>query len=141
MNLAEQAQAGREWTDLNMECWNASSAHTEYIVLRCFVERVKELETDSAVSSLDKRDVAGLRKALKKLCDLVNFLECIINGLKLCYITTVNEMKSYVLYNFAVRHLCSLLRSRFLPFHANSPAGECEIGQPAPTRPSQRDRS
>ncbi|RUS28802.1 acyl-CoA dehydrogenase/oxidase C-terminal [Jimgerdemannia flammicorona] len=67
MDLAQQVRTGRDWADLNVECWNASVAHTEYVILKCFMEKIEGLEKDPNVEGME---VVALKRTLKKLCHL-----------------------------------------------------------------------
>ncbi|KAG2181992.1 hypothetical protein INT43_006918, partial [Umbelopsis isabellina] len=59
--LGQALQSGRPWSDLNVECWNASIAHTEYTVMRSFADKVEEIQKDQ---------YAPLHSSIKVLCDL-----------------------------------------------------------------------
>jgi acyl-CoA oxidase len=61
--LGQALQSGRPWSDLNVECWNASVAHTEYTVMRAFADKVEEMQKDQ---------YAPLQSTIKVLCDLVS---------------------------------------------------------------------
>lgn len=62
--LGQALQSGRAWSDLNVECWNASVAHTEYTVMRAFADKVEEIKKDQ---------YAPIHDTVKMLCDLVSF--------------------------------------------------------------------
>ncbi|KAG0172875.1 hypothetical protein DFQ28_009880 [Apophysomyces sp. BC1034] len=51
-DLAQKLQAGRAWSDLNMECWELNLAHAEHIILRQMVTRVEELQRSSEYASV-----------------------------------------------------------------------------------------
>ncbi|GAB5592024.1 hypothetical protein Unana1_06924 [Umbelopsis nana] len=54
-------KSGRAWSDLNVECWNASVAHTEYTVMRAYADKVEELK---------KGEYAPIQGIVKTLSDL-----------------------------------------------------------------------
>lgn len=62
--LAKEAQSGRAWEDLNMECWNVSFAHAEYHLLKEMLLKVKSIE--------QSREYAPLASTLAKLAHLVS---------------------------------------------------------------------
>lgn len=55
-------KSGRAWSDLNVECWNASVAHTEYTVMRAYADKVEELK---------KGEYAPIQGIMKTVSDLV----------------------------------------------------------------------
>ncbi|CAO3664028.1 unnamed protein product [Umbelopsis ramanniana] len=59
--LGQALKSGRAWSDLNVECWNASVAHTEYTVMRAFADKVEEIKKDQ---------YASIHDTVKLLCDL-----------------------------------------------------------------------
>jgi acyl-CoA oxidase len=63
--LGQALKSGRAWSDLNVECWNASVAHTEYTVMRAFADKVEEIKKDQ---------FAPIHDTLKMLCDMVSFM-------------------------------------------------------------------
>lgn len=63
-DLGQQLQSGREWSDLNMECWAVNLAHAEYLILKQMIHKVKTLESSSEHSSL--------APTMKAVSDLVN---------------------------------------------------------------------
>lgn len=52
VNLAQQLQAGRPWGDLNMECWNVSFAHAEYLLLKQLHTKAQDIESSKEYSPL-----------------------------------------------------------------------------------------
>lgn len=63
-DLGQQLQSGREWSDLNMECWAVNFAHAEYLILKGMIQKVKTLEASP--------EYAGLAETMKSLSDLVS---------------------------------------------------------------------
>ncbi|KAI9250226.1 acyl-CoA dehydrogenase/oxidase C-terminal [Phascolomyces articulosus] len=51
-NLGSQVQAGRPWTDLNMECWDICFAHAEYLLLKQLIATVKEFKKSAQHEAL-----------------------------------------------------------------------------------------
>lgn len=68
-DLAQQLQDGRPWSDCNMECWAINLAHGEYLTLKCYLNRIKNLHNT---------EYAGLIPTLKTLSDLF-FLSVLTN--------------------------------------------------------------
>jgi acyl-CoA oxidase len=64
-DLGQQLQNGREWSDVNMECWAVNLAHAEYLILREMHCKVRSLEQDP--------QYAGLASTMKSLSDLVMY--------------------------------------------------------------------
>jgi acyl-CoA oxidase len=62
--LGQALRSGRPWSDLNVECWNVSVAHTEYTVMRAFADKVEEIR---------KGEYAPIHDTIKMLCDMVSF--------------------------------------------------------------------
>lgn len=56
-DLGQQLQSGREWSDLNMECWAVNLAHAEYLILKQFIHKVNTVEGE-------------LKPVLKNISDL-----------------------------------------------------------------------
>ncbi|KAI7888616.1 acyl-CoA dehydrogenase/oxidase C-terminal [Mucor mucedo] len=61
-DLGQQLQAGREWSDLNMECWTLNFAHAEYLILKQMITKV------DAMAAVPEH--AGLADTMKLLTDL-----------------------------------------------------------------------
>lgn len=64
-DLAQQLQNGREWSDVNMECWAINLAHAEYLILKEMHRKVDALQQNS--------QYAGLASIMKSLSDLVKY--------------------------------------------------------------------
>lgn len=62
-DLGQQLQNGREWSDLNMECWAINLAHAEYLILKSMIAKVKAVEAS---------EYANLAPTLKSISDLVS---------------------------------------------------------------------
>lgn len=62
-DLGQQLQNGREWSDLNMECWAINLAHAEYLILKTLIAKVKAVEAS---------EYANLAPTLKAVSDLVS---------------------------------------------------------------------
>ncbi|GAN03812.1 acyl-CoA oxidase 5 [Mucor ambiguus] len=60
-DLGQQLQNGREWSDLNMECWAINLAHAEYLILKSLIAKVKAVEAS---------EYANLAPMLKAISDL-----------------------------------------------------------------------
>ncbi|KAF1806257.1 acyl-CoA dehydrogenase/oxidase C-terminal [Mucor lusitanicus] len=60
-DLGQQLQNGREWSDLNMECWAINLAHAEYLILKTLIAKVKAVEAS---------EYANLAPTLKAISDL-----------------------------------------------------------------------
>lgn len=60
-DLGQQLQNGREWSDLNMECWAINLAHAEYLILKGMIAKVKAVEAS---------EYASLAPTLKSISDL-----------------------------------------------------------------------
>ncbi|KAL9540072.1 hypothetical protein MBANPS3_009894 [Mucor bainieri] len=60
-DLGQQLQNGREWSDLNMECWAINLAHAEYLILKTLLAKVKAVEAS---------EYANLAPTLKAISDL-----------------------------------------------------------------------
>lgn len=63
-DLGQQLQTGREWSDLNMECWTLNLAHAEYLILNGMIQKVETMKASSEYS--------GLAETMKDLSDLVS---------------------------------------------------------------------
>lgn len=62
--LAQQLKTDRRsWEDMNMECWDISFAHAEYILLKQLIDRTSEIASSSEYSPL--------ASTLKSITDLV----------------------------------------------------------------------
>jgi acyl-CoA oxidase len=72
-DLGQQLQAGREWSDLNIECWTLSFAHTEYLILKQLIQKVESLKSS---------ENAALAPAFKSITDLVSIykMDIIMKG-------------------------------------------------------------
>lgn len=66
--LGVALKSGKPMSDLNVECWNVSVAHTEYTVMRAFADKVEELK---------RSEFSPLRDTVKLLCDLVSIQLCV----------------------------------------------------------------
>ena len=66
--LGVALKSGKPISDLNVECWNVSVAHTEYTVMRAFADKVEELK---------RSEFSPLRDTVKLLCDLVSIQLCV----------------------------------------------------------------
>jgi len=62
-DLGQQLQSGREWSDLNMECWAINLAHAEYLILKTLIAKVKAVEAS---------EYANLAPTLRAISDLVS---------------------------------------------------------------------
>ncbi|KAK4520950.1 uncharacterized protein ATC70_006834 [Mucor velutinosus] len=60
-DLGQQLQNGREWSDLNMECWAINLAHAEYLILKTLIAKIKAVEAS---------EYANLAPTLKAISDL-----------------------------------------------------------------------
>lgn len=52
VDLAQQLQAGRPWSDLNMECWNVSFAHAEYLLVKQLQAKAQDIASSQRYSAL-----------------------------------------------------------------------------------------
>ncbi|KAI9253672.1 acyl-CoA dehydrogenase/oxidase C-terminal [Helicostylum pulchrum] len=51
-DLGQQVQSGREWSDLNMECWSVNLAHAEYLILRDMIRKVETMRATPGQAEL-----------------------------------------------------------------------------------------
>jgi acyl-CoA oxidase len=75
-DLGQQLQAGREWSDLNIECWTLSFAHTEYLILKQLIQKVESLKSS---------ENAALAPVFKSIADLVSIYKMDIIMKGVCY--------------------------------------------------------
>lgn len=65
-DLGQQLQSGREWSDLNMECWAVNLAHAEYLIMKSMIRKVETLRASP--------EHASLADTMKNISDLVKYL-------------------------------------------------------------------
>ncbi|KAI9250228.1 acyl-CoA dehydrogenase/oxidase C-terminal [Phascolomyces articulosus] len=63
-NLGRQVQAGRVWTDVNMECWDICFAHAEYLLLKQLIDTAQEF----GKSAQHKALVPVIQKVTNVVC-------------------------------------------------------------------------
>jgi acyl-CoA oxidase len=72
-DLGQQLQSGRDWSDLNMECWAVNLAHAEYLILDQMIRKVNALQSSSEHSAL--------ASTMKAVSDLVRMIYVIYVGI------------------------------------------------------------